>query len=721
MKTIIIIILFMLFASSALAVGTPKGNSDMPPVNQNEKPKTVWAIIVGISKYQNIESLNYADRDAIAFYNYLLSPAGGSVDTNNIKILLNEKATGGNIGSALEALMQNAKENEFVYIYFSGHGDIENNTDIKNGYLLCYDSPKTCYSTGTTFPISYLQECANTLANRNITVTIIADACRAGKLTGGEQGRKQTALALTNQWNGITKLISCQPDQSSLESDKWGNGAGLFTYYLIRGLKGFADYDKNGTISVKEIRDYLEENVQTASNNEQSPEISGNKLSTISIVNNEIFSAMEQGLELDYAPIQMFSEKGFEPDLSGIKDFRVLSEYYKFKDLINNNKLINYKNNIIDDENAYSVYQLLKTNKKAESIIESMKRDLLAALQDKSQIAMNSWVNNLRTPSSINKSIAYSELKIAFNLIDSTYFFYNEIKSRYLLWKSMFEGNTKEKLCLLTESLRLDSVNACVFFQLGYYYFENMGYQQSYDNYEKALQLSKNWVNAWDNKGITLIALERFEEAIKSFDIAIALKPEDSDSWYYKGVALEKLKKYEKSIECFDKAIEIEPDNSVAWYNRGIALKNFGHYEEALKSYNKALEIKNDYFDAWINKGNLLKYLGNSDDAIKCYEKATEIIPDLDVAWYSIGNYYYTAMNYEAAIQGYDKVIGINKEHFNAWYNKACAHSLLKNKDEMLNALKRAIELNSKFKGSVKTDEDFKNYWDDPDFKKLVE
>jgi hypothetical protein len=39
----------------------------------------------------------------------------------------------------------------------------------------------------------------------------------------------------------------------------------------------------------------------------------------------------------------------------------------------------------------------------------------------------------------------------------------------------------------------------------------------------------------------------------------------------------------------------------------------------------------------------------------------------------------------------------------------------------MLKSLKKAIELNPQFKEQAKKDNDFKEYWDDPDFKKLVE
>lgn len=53
-------------------------------------------------------------------------------------------------------------------------------------------------------------------------------------------------------------------------------------------------------------------------------------------------------------------------------------------------------------------------------------------------------------------------------------------------------------------------------------------------------------------------------------------------------------------------------------------------------------------------------------------------------------------------------------------YNLACVYALRSQKEEMLPALRRAIELDPSLKARAKIDEDFKAYWDDADFINLV-
>jgi len=102
------------------------------------------ALIVGISRYLNIDDLQYAHSDALSFYNYLLSPAGGNLDSSNIMLLLNEDATSANFFAGLDWLLTETQEEETVAIYFSGHGDLETKTIRQNGFLLGYDSPRAC-------------------------------------------------------------------------------------------------------------------------------------------------------------------------------------------------------------------------------------------------------------------------------------------------------------------------------------------------------------------------------------------------------------------------------------------------------------------------------------------------------------------------------------------------------------------------------------------------
>jgi len=59
-------------------------------------------------------------------------------------------------------------------------------------------------------------------------------------------------------------------------------------------------------------------------------------------------------------------------------------------------------------------------------------------------------------------------------------------------------------------------------------------------------------------------------------------------------MALEALQRYEEALASYDKAIEIKPDNYYAWQNRGSALGYLQRYEEAIASYKKVIEIKPD-------------------------------------------------------------------------------------------------------------------------------
>jgi len=104
-----------------------------------------YAIIIGISKYKNVTPLQYADRDAAAFENLLLSNAGGKVPEANIEIFLNDKATRTYVGDAISEVARKAKPGDRVYFFFAGHGDMEDLTQVENGLLLLYNSPNGNY------------------------------------------------------------------------------------------------------------------------------------------------------------------------------------------------------------------------------------------------------------------------------------------------------------------------------------------------------------------------------------------------------------------------------------------------------------------------------------------------------------------------------------------------------------------------------------------------
>ena len=238
-----------------------------------------WAIVVGISKYKHERlNLKYADRDAEALYELLLTPSGGGFEKDHIVKLVNEEATTANITRALRSFLKKPAKEDIVLIYFACHGapDIDRPGIV---YLLTHDVDPTDIS-GTALPMREIDLSLkeNLLAER---VIILADTCHSAAIGGGIGTRDVgDNSAVVNSYlqevsktrGGLALLTSAEANEVSFEDAKWGGGHGVFTHYVLEGMKGAADRNpKNGVVTVGELFEYVRENVQQATGNNQHP------------------------------------------------------------------------------------------------------------------------------------------------------------------------------------------------------------------------------------------------------------------------------------------------------------------------------------------------------------------------------------------------------------------------------------------------------------------
>lgn len=252
---VLLTFIVLLLAASVHAQSRPSGASS----------PNKWAIVVGISSYQNpVLSLQYADRDAKAFSDYLQTRSGGNVPASHILLLLNENATYPAIYNALDSLQGICQKDDIVYFYFSGHGDVESSTIYKLGFLLAYNTPRTNYINNAV-RIEDLNIFANTLSVKNqAKVILITDACHSGKLAGSDF-RASTLIGqqLRTVQKSEIRITSCAPDQLSAEDAGWGGGRGAFSYYLLNGLNGYADLDHDNVVTLREIGQFLDSALST--------------------------------------------------------------------------------------------------------------------------------------------------------------------------------------------------------------------------------------------------------------------------------------------------------------------------------------------------------------------------------------------------------------------------------------------------------------------------
>jgi len=193
--------------------------------------------------------------------------------------------------------------------------------------------------------------------------------------------------------------------------------------------------------------------------------------------------------------------------------------------------------------------------------------------------------------------------------------------------------------------------------------------QQKIKYYSNCIELYPENAAAWNNKGVTIKKLGRYEEAITCYDKALAITPKGTGAWTNKGIALDNLGRYEEAIKCFDIALGIDPKNAAAWKNKARVIDNLRRYEEVIRS-GKALDIDPKNAAAWKNKGRALGESGNWEEALRCYEKALELDPRNADALNDKGVILVILQRYEEALRCAEKALELDPRNPRAWDNK---------------------------------------------------
>lgn len=225
----------------------------------------IIAVVIGNKKYKSsyIPEVDFADRDAEMFKEYLTKLWG--VNDENIIYLENATKTDFELifGSPIEP---NGKLSDFVkdentriIIYYSGHGvpDVNEN----KGYLVTYDcDPYRVKLTGYSLELMY----SNLSKLKSSKINIFLDACFSGITESGMLIKNASPIFLVAE-NPVISLNGGQifTSSSGNQISSWyrEKGHGLFSFFLMKGLKGEADKNNNKIISNTEINNYLNENV----------------------------------------------------------------------------------------------------------------------------------------------------------------------------------------------------------------------------------------------------------------------------------------------------------------------------------------------------------------------------------------------------------------------------------------------------------------------------
>ena len=204
-----------------------------------------------------------------------------------------------------------------------------------------------------------------------------------------------------------------------------------------------------------------------------------------------------------------------------------------------------------------------------------------------------------------------------------------------IIMKKSNKKGFKEIIKLFNKSIEINTEFCDNYYNKAIIFFNNKENQNALTDIQIAIEkYDKTKKNSLENydlsdfyylQGLIYKRMEKWDEAIKSFDKAIEIRKNFSECIYEKGAVYFEKKNYKKSIEFLDQAIKFDSQNHFAYFKKGQCLIVMQNFKEALIYFENAISINSKNGKYFYFKGKCLYELKRKNDAMYSFDKAIQI------------------------------------------------------------------------------------------------
>jgi tetratricopeptide (TPR) repeat protein len=206
-------------------------------------------------------------------------------------------------------------------------------------------------------------------------------------------------------------------------------------------------------------------------------------------------------------------------------------------------------------------------------------------------------------------------------------------------------------------------------------------FDQSIAAHDRAIALKADYADAYSNRGMALMVVDRNEEAAHDFDRALSLSPQLLPAMAGKGIVNIRLRNYGVALATLNATLAAKPDAAPVFAQRGRLFQDIGQFDDASADFEAALKLDPILEPALCGKANGALHRGLTIEAISACNKALEHHPSSEIALTLLGACFVKQGETATGIAYFDRALALKPDHQDAILRKIFALDFLPEMD----------------------------------------